>query len=166
MNYDQAVRYLLTLGRELASPQQAQRREIRSRKHYRAGRAAWAIPNARIASVHIAGTNGKGSTAAMLASILARGRLAHRALHVAAPAAHQRTHARRTERRSPTPISPTRLHASMRRSRSCWRRGGSGGSPDFFRMRHRHGLRLFCASREWISPSSKWAWAAGWIPPT
>jgi len=69
MNYNESVRYLLTLGRELASPQQALAakfdlhniREICERM----GR-----PERQFASVHIAGTNGKGSTAAMLASII------------------------------------------------------------------------------------------------
>jgi dihydrofolate synthase / folylpolyglutamate synthase len=69
MNYNESVRYLLTLGRELASPQQALAakfdlhniREICERMGH---------PERQFASVHIAGTNGKGSTAAMLASII------------------------------------------------------------------------------------------------
>src|SRR6202521_4740082 len=69
MTYDQAVKYLLTLGRELASPQQA--RAAKFDLHNitalceRLGHPERAVPSA-----HIAGTNGKGSTAAMLASIL------------------------------------------------------------------------------------------------
>src|SRR6266699_3762442 len=69
MNYDQAVKYLLTLGRELASPQQASAAKFDlqniSMLAERLGHPERAFP-----SVHIAGTNGKGSTAAMLASIL------------------------------------------------------------------------------------------------
>jgi dihydrofolate synthase/folylpolyglutamate synthase len=69
MNYNESVRYLLTLGRELASPQQALAakfdlhniREICERMGH---------PERQFGSVHIAGTNGKGSTAAMLASII------------------------------------------------------------------------------------------------
>jgi dihydrofolate synthase / folylpolyglutamate synthase len=69
MNYNESVRYLLTLGRELASPQQARAakfdlrniREICERMDH---------PERKFASVHVAGTNGKGSTAAMLASIV------------------------------------------------------------------------------------------------
>src|SRR5271169_5262983 len=69
MTYDQAVRYLLTLGRELASPQQARAAKFDLENitalAERLGRPERAFP-----SVHVAGTNGKGSTAAMLASIL------------------------------------------------------------------------------------------------
>src|SRR3984893_4005366 len=69
MDYIESVRYLLTLGRELASPQHARTakfdlhniREICERMGH---------PERAFASVHIAGTNGKGSTAAMLASIV------------------------------------------------------------------------------------------------
>src|ERR1700716_125565 len=69
MNYEAAVRYLLTLGRELAAPTQAA-----AAKFYlenivvladRLGRPQRAYPSA-----HIAGTNGKGSTAAFLESVL------------------------------------------------------------------------------------------------
>ena len=69
MTYEEAVRYLLTLGRELASPQQA--RAAKFDLHNitvlaeRLGHPQRAYP-----CVHVAGTNGKGSTAAMLDSIL------------------------------------------------------------------------------------------------
>jgi dihydrofolate synthase/folylpolyglutamate synthase len=69
MNYEEAVRYLMTLGRELASPQQgrAQKFDLRniSALAEHLGRPHCARP-----CVHVAGTNGKGSTAAMLESIL------------------------------------------------------------------------------------------------
>ena len=69
MTYDDAVRYLLALGRELASPQQA-----RVAKFDLANTAILVErlghPERAYPSVHVAGTNGKGSTAAMLASIL------------------------------------------------------------------------------------------------
>ena len=69
MTYEEAVRYLLTLGRELASPQQARAAKFDLRNitvlAERLGNPHRAFP-----SVHIAGTNGKGSTAAMLESIL------------------------------------------------------------------------------------------------
>lgn len=69
MNYNDAVKYLLTLGRELASPQQA--RAVKFDLHnIRVICESMGHPEHRFASVHIAGTNGKGSTAAMLASIL------------------------------------------------------------------------------------------------
>ena len=69
MNYDAAVRYLLTLGRELAAPTQAATAKFDLENitvlAERLGRPDRAYPSA-----HIAGTNGKGSTAAFLESIL------------------------------------------------------------------------------------------------
>ena len=69
MNYDAAVRYLLTLGRELAAPTQAAAAKFDLENitglAKRLGRPDTAYPSA-----HIAGTNGKGSTAAFLESIL------------------------------------------------------------------------------------------------
>lgn len=71
MNYNAAVRYLLSLGRELAAPTQAASAKFDleniSILAERLGRPDRAYP-----SVHIAGTNGKGSTAAFLESILRR----------------------------------------------------------------------------------------------
>ena len=69
MTYEESVRYLLHLGRELASPQQAN-----ARKFDLAGITTLCEhlgqPQRAYESVHIAGTNGKGSTAAMIESIL------------------------------------------------------------------------------------------------
>jgi dihydrofolate synthase / folylpolyglutamate synthase len=69
MNYDAAVRYLLSLGRELAAPTQAAAAKFDLENitvlAERLGRPDRAYPSA-----HIAGTNGKGSTAAFLESIL------------------------------------------------------------------------------------------------
>src|ERR1700676_1425300 len=69
MNYDAAVRYLLSLGRELAAPTQAAAAKFDLENitilSERLGRPDRANPSA-----HIAGTNGKGSTAAFLESIL------------------------------------------------------------------------------------------------
>ena len=69
MNYDAAVRYLLSLGRELAAPTQASAAKFDLENitvlAERLGRPDRAYP-----SVHIAGTNGKGSTAAFLEAIL------------------------------------------------------------------------------------------------
>lgn len=71
MNYDAAVRYLLSLGRELAAPSQAAAAKFDleniSILNNRLGQ-----PDHEYPSVHIAGTNGKGSTAAFLESILQR----------------------------------------------------------------------------------------------
>ena len=69
MNYDSALRYLLSLGRELAAPTQAAAAKFDLENitvlAERLGRPDRAYPSA-----HIAGTNGKGSTAAFLDSIL------------------------------------------------------------------------------------------------
>lgn len=69
MNYEAAVRYLLSLGRELAAPTQAAAAKFDLENitilAERLGRPDRAYPIA-----HIAGTNGKGSTAAFLESIL------------------------------------------------------------------------------------------------
>jgi dihydrofolate synthase/folylpolyglutamate synthase len=69
MDYSESVRYLLTLGRELASPQQARAVKFDLR-NIRAICERMGHPQREFASVHVAGTNGKGSTAAMLANIL------------------------------------------------------------------------------------------------
>ncbi len=69
MNYESSVRYLLSLGRELAAPTQAAAAKFDLENvtilAERLGHPELAYP-----SVHIAGTNGKGSTAAFLESIL------------------------------------------------------------------------------------------------
>ena len=69
MNYEASVRYLLSLGRELAAPTQATAAKFDLENITvladRLGRPDRAYPTA-----HIAGTNGKGSTAAFLESIL------------------------------------------------------------------------------------------------
>ena len=69
MDYPCAVRYLLSLGRELAAPRQAAtaKFDLENARMLleRLGRPDRAYP-----TVHIAGTNGKGSTAAFVESIL------------------------------------------------------------------------------------------------
>ena len=69
MNYESAVRYLLSLGRELGAPTQATAAKFNLENitvlMERLGRPDRAYP-----IVHVAGTNGKGSTAAFLEAIL------------------------------------------------------------------------------------------------
>ncbi len=69
MDYAAAVTYLLSLGRELAAPTQAAAAKFNLENitilDERLGRPSRAYPSA-----HIAGTNGKGSSAAFLESIL------------------------------------------------------------------------------------------------
>jgi dihydrofolate synthase / folylpolyglutamate synthase len=69
MTYDEALRYLLTLGRELASPQHARAAKF-DLANIRILADRLGNPERAVPAVHIAGTNGKGSTAAMLAGIL------------------------------------------------------------------------------------------------
>jgi dihydrofolate synthase / folylpolyglutamate synthase len=69
MTYDESIRYLLSLGRELASPQQASATKF-DLVNITILCEHLGQPQRAYSSVHIAGTNGKGSTAAMLDSIL------------------------------------------------------------------------------------------------
>jgi dihydrofolate synthase / folylpolyglutamate synthase len=69
MTYQESLRYLLTLGRELASPQQASAMKF-DLDNITILCERLGHPERAFESVHIAGTNGKGSTAAMLESIL------------------------------------------------------------------------------------------------
>ena len=69
MTYDESVRYLVSLGRELASPRQASATKF-DLKNITVVCEHLGQPQREFQSVHIAGTNGKGSTSAMLDSIL------------------------------------------------------------------------------------------------
>jgi len=71
MNYTESVNYLLTLGRELAAPSHARATKFEL-TNIRALAARMENPQNKFHSIHIAGTNGKGSTAAMTESILRR----------------------------------------------------------------------------------------------
>jgi dihydrofolate synthase / folylpolyglutamate synthase len=77
MNYEEAVRSLLALGKELAAPRQpalgdspGARVQKFDLENIRVLAERLGSPHRAIACAHIAGTNGKGSTAAMLESIL------------------------------------------------------------------------------------------------
>jgi dihydrofolate synthase/folylpolyglutamate synthase len=77
MNYDQSVHALLSLGKELAAPRQPARIPGPAALVQKFGIENISIlaadlghPQLNVPCVHIAGTNGKGSTAAMLESIL------------------------------------------------------------------------------------------------
>lgn len=77
MNYEEAVASLLALGKELAAPRQpavSGARGARVQKfdleNIRVHAAHLGAPHRAVPCAHIAGTNGKGSTAAMLESIL------------------------------------------------------------------------------------------------
>jgi dihydrofolate synthase / folylpolyglutamate synthase len=77
MNYEESVRSLLALGKELAAPRQPTSSAVHTGRvqkfdleNIRVLSERLGSPHRSIPSVHIAGTNGKGSTAAMLESIL------------------------------------------------------------------------------------------------
>src|SRR5437667_11692046 len=69
MNFQESVRYLLSLGRELAAPTQAAAAKF-NLENISILAESLGQPERKYPSVHIAGTNGKGSTAAFLESIL------------------------------------------------------------------------------------------------
>jgi dihydrofolate synthase/folylpolyglutamate synthase len=69
MTYAEAVKYLLALGRELAAPRQARVQKFDLDNILLLARHL-GEPQRKFPSVHIAGTNGKGSTAAMVEAIL------------------------------------------------------------------------------------------------
>jgi len=69
MNYESSVRYLLSLGRELAAPTQAAASKF-DLENTRVLLERLGRPDRAYPTIHIAGTNGKGSTAAFVESIL------------------------------------------------------------------------------------------------
>src|SRR5260370_7288950 len=69
MNYEASVRYLLSLGRELAAPTQAAAAKF-DLENITVLAEHLGRPDRAYPSAHVAGTNGKGSTAAFLESIL------------------------------------------------------------------------------------------------
>jgi dihydrofolate synthase/folylpolyglutamate synthase len=69
MNYQESVQYLFSLGRELASPRQASAQKF-DLNNITVVCEHLGQPQREFQSVHVAGTNGKGSTSAMLESIL------------------------------------------------------------------------------------------------
>jgi dihydrofolate synthase / folylpolyglutamate synthase len=77
MTYDEAVHALFSLGKELASPRQPALSSAQGARVQKFGlENIWVLaealgrPHLAIPCAHVAGTNGKGSTAAMLESIL------------------------------------------------------------------------------------------------
>ena len=69
MNYEESVRRLLALGKELAAPRQARVQKF-DLENIRVLSGYLGSPHRAVPCAQIAGTNGKGSTAAMLESIL------------------------------------------------------------------------------------------------
>ena len=88
MTYQQAVAQLYQLGHELAQTP-SHKFDL---QHMRVLLRALGHPERRFRSVLIAGTNGKGSTAATLESIVRAAGYKHGTLHLAPPYPCQRTH--------------------------------------------------------------------------
>src|SRR5262245_45191504 len=69
MNFQEAVSYLLSLGRELAAPTQAATAKF-NLENIAVLAQCLGHPENKYPCAHIAGTNGKGSTAAFLEAML------------------------------------------------------------------------------------------------
>ena len=69
MNYAESLKYLFSLGRELAAPTQAAAGKF-DLENISTLAEALGHPEKKYQSIHIAGTNGKGSTAAFTESVL------------------------------------------------------------------------------------------------
>ena len=141
MTYDQSVRYLLTLGRELASPQQARAAKF-DLENITALAERLGHPERAFPSVHVAGTNGKGSTAAMLASILQSA-----GLRVGLYTSPHLLRINERIRLDDADIADadfadtfTRVHAVIEELLAT---GGLAAAPDLLRVCHRrHGIRM------------------------
>ena len=114
MTYAEAVEHLHALGPELppSTDPSIPRRKF-DLAHMRRLCAALGDPHLRVPSVLIAGTNGKGSTAATLGLHPHRRRLPHRPLHQPAPRPHQRAY----PALAPHPAQRIRLSCSPRQRR-------------------------------------------------
>ncbi len=89
MSYAEAIDKLSAMVPELA-PQPGKPRRKFSLEEIRVLLGELGNPQASFQSILIAGTNGKGSTAATLASILTRVGCAYGAVHISSPGAAER----------------------------------------------------------------------------
>jgi len=133
--YERAVQRLLALGHELGSHRKF------DLDHMRVLAAALRNPERRFASVLIAGTNGKGSTAATLASILQNAK--HRTGLYTSP------HLQRINERicvNSEQISDpelTEIHGRVESIAADLVAQGKLPPPQLFRDAYRDGLRIF-----------------------
>ena len=128
VNYPDSVQFLYSLGNEIKTAKLGLER-------IRAVLDALGRPQDRLRFVHVAGTNGKGSTCAMIESALRAAGSPHRPVHFAAPRRAHRAHPHRRPARLP-PIASPRLSTASTPSRLP----GSIESHHLFRNRHRHGV--------------------------
>ena len=108
MNYPDSVHFLYALGNEIKTAKLGLER-------IGAVLDALGRPQDRCRFVHVAGTNGKGSTCAMIESALARRRPAHRPVHLAAPRRAHRAHPHRrpADFRAEFAAAFDRVHAAV-----------------------------------------------------
>ena len=144
MNYTEAVRYLHDAGARIGVAIAGARGEIRIEQHSHAGRRNGRSAECDFARVHIAGTNGKGSTAAMMESILRSA--GYRTGLYTSP------HLERINERirvNGAEISDTEFAEAFSATACADREdafhGGIGGASDIFRMRDGDGVRCICA---------------------
>ena len=104
MNYPDSVQFLYALGNEIKTAKLGLER-------IRTVLAALGNPQDRLRFVHVAGTNGKGSTCAMIEIGPARRGPPHRAVHFAASGRAHRAHPHRWAAGLRRRSSPTRSSA-------------------------------------------------------
>ena len=130
MTYDQAVRYLLTLGRELASPQQARAAKF-DLENIRALDRAPGASRTRVPFGAYRRDQRQRLDGGHAREHFARRRIARWAVHVAAPAANQRAHSpgRRRDFRCRFCRHVHRVHAVIEELLAT---GGLAAHPTFF----------------------------------
>ena len=120
---------------------------------------------ARLAGVHVAGTNGKGSVTAMVERGLRAAGHTHRAIHLAASRAH-----RRADRHRRRPVEPGAFRRSgggrALRRRSAARRRRARVEADVFRGHDRDGVRDLPHVTRRRPRWSRWGSAGGSTRPT
>ena len=130
-----------------------------SRRSTRSARG-WAARSGAFPRVLVAGTNGKGSTAATLASIARGGGPAHGALHLAPPDRRSPSASASGGRTSPTETLDAALARSSRRPPLA------GRAPDLLRGADRRRFRSSSRASRSTSRSSRSASAAASTRPT
>ena len=133
MSYQAAIDQLNAMAPELYTRPGQPRRKF-SLDEIRVLLAALGDPQRRIRSVLIAGTNGKGSTASTLASILTASGMRTGPLHVAAPGAGERAHPHWRGRDCRRGLCAAFFSRSRCWRRSWWRDGRLPQLPSFFEI--------------------------------
>ena len=164
MNYDAAVRYLLSLGRELAAPTQAAAAKF-DLENILVLAERLVRPDRAYPSAHIAGTNGKGSTAAFLESILR-----HAGFRTGLNTSPHLEKINERIRVDGEEISDADFAEVLTRIQTVTEELLAAGKlrahPTYFECVTAMAFRIFCASSGWSLPFLKWDWAGAWMPRT